>query len=152
MKTPLLCVALCCGLLSFGSQAIHAASKDSSTCSTANYTPEQCAPTATAMSHNLSIYGQTKMYVAYLNLFRYKFDSQIDSKSVAAATVPAALAPSTSPAALALGPPSKQLALAPQASAPSTGFREQEQAPPADQSDPCNSTALYGGTADAVNK
>jgi hypothetical protein len=70
-------------------------------CSIQDFNPQQCRATATALSHNLSVYGQQQMYVAYANLFRYQFNPQVNSTVIAAASVPGGLAPSTSSSAAA---------------------------------------------------
>ena len=103
MKTFLHCIALCFGILLCGTQTIHAAGNDSSPCSITGYDAKKCAATATAMSHGLSTYGQKQMYVAYLNLFRYQFNPQINSTTIAAATVPGALAPPVPTGTFSLG-------------------------------------------------
>src|SRR6266568_3365493 len=127
-------VVLCLGVLVLTPLSLRAADPNPKYCSITGFTKEQCAATATATGHNISVYGQRQMFVAYVNLFHYQFSPQVNSTTIAAASVPAALAPSPSSGAAAISN------LAPAAAPP---------APPPAPAAPCDAAKLAAGDATA---
>jgi hypothetical protein len=143
MKIASAAVTFCLGALVFASPSLWAqkAQKPKAiSCSIQGFNAQQCAATATAMGHNISVYGQRQMYVAYLNLFRYQFSPQVNSTTIAAASVPGSLGPSPSSGAAATGNLAPLTTAAP--SRPAAP-------PPPPSAGPCDSGTLAAGDANA---
>lgn len=136
----LIIAATCLGIVFSIAEPLSADAKKAQPCAIPGYSADQCSATATAMSHNVSVYGRRQVYVAYVNLFHYQFSPQVNSSSIAGASVPGALGPSVSSGAAAAAN------LNPPAQAPG----RQPAPTPAVPTNSCSADALNAGDASAV--